>query len=776
MIQGFTYKRIVLLISAALVIATFVAYEPIRHNGFVDFDDATYITRNPNIKNGITLHSITWALTKLYAVNWHPLTWLSHILDYQLFGPNPLGHHLVSLLFHISNALLVLWILYVMTGAIWPSAFVAAVFALHPLQVESVAWAAERKNLLGGFFWLLTTALYIWYAKRPGAGRYILLFLVYGLSIMTKPVVVTLPFALLLLDYWPLGRVKRGNDTKSRNPIKPSAKEICRREISAGWLVMEKIPLFTLSAVLCVITFIAQKSGGAVALLKHLPLNDRIANMFVSYIRYIGKTIWPSRLAVYYPHPYTGSGHTNLQIVEVAVCALLFFMILVLSIYTGRRKRYIAVGWLWFVVTLLPMIGLVQVGLQAMADRYMYISILGLLIIVAWVVKDFIANNRYWKVAAAVSAALVLFTCVTLTRMQVRHWQNSITLFGHTLKVTENNTTAENNYGYALVEADRLDEAVRCLESALKRDPTLAEARINLGLAFRKQGKLNEAIACFNELIQRGQDSAKVYYNLVVALGEQKNYDEAIKCLSKVMTLDPTYPNVQYIMGTLLLSAGRPNEAVAYFNEMLKQNEKPVEAHYNLAVAFGMQKRPDEAIIHFTKVLELDPNYPEVHNKMGLALLETGRINEAVAHLSEALRTSKDLAEVYSNLGTAYSQMGKYDLAIENWTKAAELKPNNISALNNLAWALATVDDASVQDANRAIDYAQRVCEMTGYREPQLLDTLAASYALAGRFEEAVTTAQKAIDAAKARGQEEIASKIERRLELYRAGKRYIQK
>jgi tetratricopeptide (TPR) repeat protein len=683
-------KRIRLIIYLGLIAATFAAYEPMWHNGFVHYDDYDYVMENPNVNGGITKQSVIWAFTTFHAANWHPLTWLSHMLDCQLFGPNPFWHHLINLLFHIANALLLFWILNSLTGTLWPSAFVAAVFALHPVQVESVAWVAERKTVMSGLFWFLTTAVYIWYTKRPGIGRYALLFVVYALCIMTKPIVVTLPLVLLLLDYWPLGRLNWGSS--------PAGKTA-----PAGRLLIEKVPLLVLSAILSVTTFIAQQREGRVISIEVIPLDFRIANAFISYIRYIGKMIFPSRLAVFYPHP-----QANLSNTAVAVCALLFVLISILSIYTGRHRKYAAVGWLWYVGTLVPMVGLVQVSSQAMADRYMYISMLGLLIIAAWAVKDLIANGRRRSVVAAALAMVVLPTMVILTRMQVRHWQNDIQLFGHTLEVTENNASAEYDYGWALLDEGRDGEAVQHLRKAVQINPSASMARKDLGKVLLKQGKLNEAIECFNELTKCKQDSAEAYYYLAVASGMQKKYDDAIKYL--------------------------------------------------------------------TSVLKLDPKYPDAHYKMGIALLAMGKPNEAVVYLNEALRIDANQPDVYIDLGTAYSQLDKYEPAIQNWTKAAELKPNSAEVLNNLAWLLATAGDVSAQDADRTIELAQRACELTGYKEPVPLDTLAAAYAAAGRFDDAVTTANKAVDAAKAMGRESIVGEIQERIELYQTGQRYRQK
>ena len=586
-------KHAEILIYAGLIVATLIAYEPIRHNGFVNYDDNSYILDNAQVKSGITWESLGQAFTKPHFYMWHPLTTLSHMLDYQLFGLNPSGHHLISVAIHIVNALLLFWILKNITGAIWPSAFVAAVFALHPLQVESVAWAAERKTVLSGLFWLLTMAAYVRYTRQPGFLRYLLVLLVFGLCIMTKPVVVILPFAMLLLDYWPLERIRWGQKGKT-------AKTTSNQK-SAGWLIAEKAPLLAMSAILAVITINMQHLGGIVQTLEKEPMNYRIANMFLSYIRYIGKVIWPSRLAAFYPHPQLDFSDT-----QVLICAILFILLTTICIYAGRRRKYVVVGWLWFVVTLIPMIGLVQSGTQAMANRYMYLSILGLLIIIVWSTKELAAGHPHLKVIILLLSIVVLSSAVVLSRMQVRHWQNSMARFEYDLKITKNNLLAENNYGMALLEA------------------------------------------------------------------------------------------------------GRNTEAIAYFKYVLQTNKIPAKA--------------------------------------------------------------------YANLGSAYIQVGKYDLAIENLNKAIELKPDNTDVLNKLAWLLAAVDDTSIHNAQKAVEFAQRGCELTGYKDPMLLDTLAVSYAAAGRFEEAIATAEKALNIAKETDRESLVVGIQERIKFYEAGQPYRQK
>ncbi len=575
-------KHIVFVVSAALVIATLIAYEPIRHNGFVNYDDNAYIVYNQQVQSGITWQSLGQAFTKPHSFMWHPLTTISHMLDYELFGLNPLGHHLVSVAIHIVNVLLVFGIFSSLGGPIWLSAFIAGVFALHPIQVESVAWAAERKTVLSGLFWLLTMAAYIHYARRPRLSRYLLVLAVFGFCILTKPVVVTLPFALLLLDYWPLERIG-GPGFAIAAPG--------RQKASLKWLIIEKIPLLAMSAFLCVMTIIMQAKGGIVPTLGKLPLEYRVANTFFSYIKYIIKTIWPSGLAVCYPY-----SRATLSDVSVVLCIILFMLLTAACIYAGRRRKYAAAGWLWYVGTLVPVIGLVQSGAQGMANRYMYIPMLGLLMIIGWTAKDFIAGRPRAKTAAAVMGVLVLLSLLILTRMQVRYWENSLTLFGHDIEVTKDNVLAENSYGCALSELGLVDEAEKHFQNALRISPAYSEARNNLANVYLKKGMLNEAIACFNEIIRRNEATADIYYNLAAALEMQKKYDEAIKYYAKSLELNPEDPAANKRMGIALLAAGRTNEAIGYAKHACElTGDKDAECLDALASVFAAAGKFDEA-------------------------------------------------------------------------------------------------------------------------------------------------------------------------------------
>ncbi len=499
----------ILLIYLVLAVTTIIAYEPLRHNEFVDYDDYHYITENPYVKAGITYKSVVWAFTTIHSANWHPLTWLSHMLDYELFGLNPLWHHLTNLLFHIANTLLLFWILKRATGAVWRSGFVAAAFALHPLHVESVAWAAERKDVLSSLFWMLTIAAYVWYTERRGIKRYLLIVLFFSSGLLAKPMLVTLPFVLLLLDYWPLGRFSFSRQPKLGNTD------------GAGFpvarLIAEKIPLFVLAATSSVVTYIVQQSWGAMG---RLPLNFRIVNALISYVRYIGKVIYPNHLAVLYPYSYGSS-----LIWQLITSLLVLAVVSAGIIYTARRRGYLIAGWLWYLGTLVPVIGLVQVGEQAMADRYTYLPSIGIFIMISWGVAELAVRWRYRRIGLGILAGTVLVILLICARLQVGHWRNSFTLFEHTLAATKNNCVIHNNYGNTLQKGGQLDKAVWHIKEALRIKPQYYEAHNNLGNLYFMQGKIKQAFACWNKVLKIKPDCQTAINNLAWAKATQESPD-----------------------------------------------------------------------------------------------------------------------------------------------------------------------------------------------------------------------------------------------------------
>ena len=505
--------------------------------------------------------------------NWHPLTWLSYMLDYELFRLNPAGYHIVNLLFHIANSLLLFLILHRMTKALWQSAFVAAVFAIHPLHVESVAWVAERKDVLSTFFWMLTMGSYVFYVQRRELKRYLLTLFFFALGLMAKPMLVTLPFVLLLLDYWPLRRLtigkssvnehtqsekslntrskkkERGRNTKKPEHVNKTEKQT-RQRPAIGHIILEKVPFFVLSLASSIVTYIAQQKSGAVGSLQSYPLSARIANAIVSYCGYIGKIVWPENLAVLYPYP-------GMLPTWQVIGAVLFLVITTsLIIRTAKRYPYLTTGWLWYLGTLVPVIGLVQVGVQAMADRYTYVPIIGVLIMVAWGVPELLKKWRHRNAALATLAVIILCIFSFVTWKQVQYWQNSITLFTHALDVTSNNYTAHGNLGHSLLTQGKIEEAIHHYSEALRICPNCYDENNNLGIALQEQGRVEEAISHYVEAIRLNPNYIKAYVNLGEALASQGKFTEAMALFSKALQIKPDSAEAHYNLGTMLLSHG----------------------------------------------------------------------------------------------------------------------------------------------------------------------------------------------------------------------------
>jgi hypothetical protein len=551
----------VLIVCIILSITTFTIFWQVGNHEFISFDDNDYVTENRYVQDGITLKGIVWAFSEPHAHNWHPLTWLSHMLDCQVFGLKPGRHHLVNLFFHVANTLLLFLILRRMTNALWQSAFVAGLFALHPLHVESVAWVAERKDVLSTLFWMLTMGAYVYYVERPGYKRYLFIITFFVLGLMSKPMLVTLPFVLLLLDYWPLKRlqtVKSGariaaatpqpasrakRKQKSRQqPGKDTAQTKGTVESRALWpeirpLLKEKIPFFVVTILFCFVTFYAQHR--VVKPMELYPLGGRIANALISYVSYIGKMLWPEKLSIFYP--YGGVALLSWQ----AVSAMLVLMVTTyLTIRAARRFPYLTVGWLWYLGTLVPVIGLVQVGLQSMADRYTYVPLIGIFILIAWGVPELLNRWRYRRFALASAAVGILFALMVVTYVQIGYWRNNIILYEHAIKVTSENAWAQNNLGYTLSLQGKTREAIAHFQKAISINNP-ADAHYNLGTMLASQGKLDEAIYQFRESIRIRPDYAKAYNNLGSALLYQGSRDEAIASYREALRLNPDYTIAQ---------------------------------------------------------------------------------------------------------------------------------------------------------------------------------------------------------------------------------------
>ena len=512
-----------LLICLILVLPTLGVYWEVRNFDFVTFDDYTYVAENPNVQSGLSKSGLVWAFTRSHASNWHPVTWLSHMLDCQFFGLNSGMHHLNNLIFHTANTLLLFLVLGRMTGALWRSAFVSALFALHPLHVESVAWVAERKDVLSTLFWMLTMWAYVRYSERPSPTRYLLIFPFFILGLMSKPMLVTLPFVLLLMDYWPLGRLQSTLPEKGGKLKTP--------KLAVLRLIAEKIPLFVLVALLSVVTFLAQEE--AVQSLDNFHLKARIANGLVSYAAYIRKMFWPNDLSIFYPYPQT------LQLWLATASGFFLITMTILFVKMGKRRPFILVGWLWYLGTLFPVIGLVQVGTHAMADRYTYIPLIGLFIMIAWGIPDLLGNWLYRKQVLRISAGLLLVILAVCTWLQVRYWKDSIVLFTHAIDVTDDNWMAHNNIGFPLVQQGRNIEAIAHFSKAVRIKPDYAEAHVNLANSYGLEGRFEEAKQHFFDAIRINPDLADAYMNLGVIFARQGNLDKAINHFAAALRVNP---------------------------------------------------------------------------------------------------------------------------------------------------------------------------------------------------------------------------------------------
>ena len=522
-------KFLVCLIYVAIAAAAFIAYEPLRHNGFVDYDDGNYVFNNPHVNGGITRQSLLWAFTAFHAGNWHPLTWLSHMLDCDLFGLDAPWHHLSSLLIHTAAALLLFSLLKTATGAVGTSAFVAAAFALHPLHVESVAWIAERKDVLSALFCMLTIASYVRYARRPGLGRYLLVTLLFSLGLMAKPMLVTLPFILLLLDYWPLNRLQPATSVNSTNRRKRKSPSPAAHWPALSRLLCEKLPFLALSVASAAVTFLAQKKGGAVVTLGYASPTFRIGNALLSYARYIGKTIWPAHLAVIYANPAR-----SLPPWKVVAAAFLLLVISICAIRLARNRKYLPVGWLWYLGMLVPVIGLIQVGEQVMADRYTYLPSIGLFIMIAWAAAELPARRQFKKIILPPLAAIFLTAMLVCTRVQVGHWKDSFTLFAHAAAVTKNNHVALNNFAWHLATAP--DPQHRNPAEAIKFAKQACELTdYNWVYSLDTLAAAHAAAGDFDRAIQTADRALK----LAVALGNAAIADQIRKHLQLYKAREP---------------------------------------------------------------------------------------------------------------------------------------------------------------------------------------------------------------------------------------------
>jgi tetratricopeptide (TPR) repeat protein len=678
------------LLLALLAAATLLAFAGAVRNGWVALDDSRYVYENERVSRGLRPADALWFLTHAQHENWHPLTTWSHMLDVQLFGLDPAGPHAVNLALHALNAVLLVLLLHRLTGGWWRSLAVGALFALHPLRVESVAWVAERKDVLSGLLFLLTLEAYRRWAERPGRLRRAALVAVYALGLMAKPMLVTVPFVLVLLDAWPLGRWRALG-----GPVADRRRRTGAPARSLAGLLAEKWPLFALAAAAAVVTFLVQREAGAVKGVDALPPAQRLVNALLSYWRYVGKTLWPADLAVLYPFART----TSWAVAAAAAAGLAG--VTAWTLLRARRQPWLAVGWLWYLGTLVPVIGLVQVGIQSHADRYTYLPAIGLLVALVWSVGDRVSGPRARR-AAAIATLAVLAALSTATARQVAVWKDTRTLFEHAVAVTRDNPAALERLGETLLEAGEIEPAIERFRESLRLAPDFLDAHNNLGSALGMTGRNEEALVHFRAAL-REKDAADIRHNLAFTLAKLGRVDEAIGEYEAALRLEPERHATLVMLARALVFRGRLSEA---------------EARLGRAVA-------------------LAPADLESRRLLAATLVRQDRIETAVSAYEEILR----------------------------------LSPDDLDALGNIAWIRATHARAEHRDGARAVRLAERARDRSPRAEPVLYSTLAAAYAEAGRFPDAVRTCEHAIELARSAGDTAQAGACAQQLARYRAGR-----
>ena len=692
------------LICLLLASATIGVYWQVHSFSFTNYDEFFMILKNPMVRGGLTLEGILWAMTTSWFEYWHPVTWMSQMLDCELFGLNPGWHHLVNVAFHATNALLVFTVLRRLTGAVWRSALVAGLFALHPLHVESVAWVAERKDVLSALFFLLTIWSYGRFVEESKVQSpkskvfYTAALVFFAMGLMSKPMLITLPFVLLLLDYWPLERFQ----IKSQESIIKNVLPLFR----------EKLPFFILTIASSVISYLGVKAGGNILSGEAVPWPLRLANLPVSYARYLLKTVWPVNLAILYPMP------DHLPFWEVAGAVLLLGAITALVLIRARSSPYLMVGWFIFVGVLVPTIGLVQAGFQSIADRYTYIPSIGLFVAGVWAIAENALAWRLQKSFLAASAILMLTICGLLTWRQIGYWRDSEALWSHCVAVTPNNPFAHYNLGYAFQVAGKQNEAMAEYKEALRLKPDHVNANVNLGTIYILSNHMAEATNYLATALRLGPNSAAAHANMGLALRELGDYHEAITHCGEAIRLDPSGAAPFLDMARALSALGKSEESLPYYTESLRRSVNR-QGYYFLGLELLKLGRIDEAIENLAETLRMSPGWPDGHLELAIALGAKGAFSEAIAQYREVLR----------------------------------LDPKSALALNNLSWILATHPDPAFRNGAEAVRLAQQACEKTGWKQTVFVGTLSAAYAEAGEFGKAVEISRKACELAGSLGE-----------------------
>jgi tetratricopeptide (TPR) repeat protein len=686
MMNKIYWQRVTAII--ALIVLILIVYIQVLHFGFAHLDDSVYVTQNSHVLGGLSAEGLKWAFTSMFAGFWHPITWLSLMLDAQIYGSWAGGYHLTNLLLHVVSSLILFMIFHRMTGSFWRSGFVATLFALHPLHVESVAWIGERKDVLSAFWGMLTIYAYIYYAERPGIKRYLFFFIFFFLGLMSKAMLVTMPFLLLLLDYWPLDRIFFR--VKSSEIITSDKKGfVIPKPASIRRVILEKIPLFILIIPISIVTFFAERKFGALPTMESFPLDMRIYNALISYIRYMGKTILPINLSVYYPHPGMWPA------LQVIIAGSIIILLSILVFSKMARYPYLTVGWLWYLGTLVPVIGLVQVGPCSMADRYTYIPLIGLFIMFVWGVPDLVGRFPHKKAVLSFGALLLIIVLSILSWQRCRLWGDNFLLWDDVLKkynissignIRENRRMAfaYNFRGLGYAEKGNYRQAIEDYNMALKIDNKYGEALNNRANTYGIIGQNDLALRDFAQIITINPKFADAYYNRGNLYLSISDLDKAINDFTEVIRIDPDMADAFNNRGVAFRLKGQYEKSFADFNQALIINSKLAEAYFNRGIIYNIHKQYIPAIANFTETLKIKPKYTDAYFNRGVSFAFLGKYDDAIRDFRQVLNIDGSCIPALENLGSLLRKMKRYEESSAQYKKILQIKPNDHNSLENL--------------------------------------------------------------------------------------------
>jgi len=735
-----------------LAVIVWVVFGQTPGFGFINYDDPDNVSQNANVIAGLNIKGIAWAFTHTVVGRWAPVTVISHMADCQLYGLWAGGHILTNVLLHATSAILLFLVIWQMTGALWRSAFVATLFAVHPLRVEAICWVSARGDVLNTFFFVLTLGAYLCYVRKPQSHiRYWTVALLFALGLMTKSMIVTLPFVLLLLDYWPLERLPKVSDVEGL--LRTGQK-----------LVAEKIPLFTLAVISCLATVLATR-GIPVDRIENDSIIQRVCNALISYAVYLRQMVYPAGLAIPYITPVHGVAYGQAVFALVLLAGISYA-----AFYFLKTKPWFAAGWLWYLGMLVPVIGIVQISYYAHADRYTYLPQIGLYLAVTWGMSEMSASLRHRRLVLGGLSAAVIVALTICARVQASYWRDSESLWRHAIACTPDNYMAYSNLGNALLKNEQTDEAMSTYKKAMEINPKYAVPYYNMGLALFQKGEVDEAITYYQKAIENNPEYAEPENNLGNALLQKGEIDHAISHYRRAAELKPGLADISYNLGGALLQKGDMDGAVASYQKALEIQPDYAEAHCKLGDVFLRGGRADEAIPQYQRAIGIKPDFAEAETNLGTALLQKGEIDQGITHYQNAVKLKPGFAEAHYDLANAFLQSGDEAQALAHFERVIELQPQNIQAGNNLVLLLSASTNSALRNGTKAVELGERMNQLSGGGQPVILVALAAAYAETGQFPKAVETAQKALQLANEQRNAELGGTIESHIKLYQTG------